>query len=151
MCPLARGTASSCRISPAPWIEAPGRQATTAGIRWFREHATDDIDFGVVAETLRSHDLTPMGIAAETLVLRYGIPGLWKVIDYLVSGGIECNAHEHLLGVIEDLYHQGDVPIRGMLVAMASDNRYASERLAITEMLDAPYLAADMQGILKEP
>ena len=91
-----------------------------------------------------------MDIAAETLVLRYGIPGLSEVINYLVSDGIEFNAHEYLLGVIEDLYHQEDVPIRGMLIAMASDNRYVSQRLAIAEMLDTPYLAADMQGILKE-
>jgi hypothetical protein len=125
-------------------------ESTSTGIRWFREHATGDTDFGVVAETLRFHDLVPMGIAAETLVLRYGIPGLSEVINYLVSDGIEFNAHEYLLGVIEDLYHQEDVPIRGMLIAMASDNRYVSQRLAIAEMLDTPYLAADMQGILKE-
>ncbi|ATI36393.1 hypothetical protein CPI83_29795 (plasmid) [Rhodococcus sp. H-CA8f] len=143
-------TASDSRDEAMAALRQGDWASTSTGIRWFREHATGDLDFSVVSDTLRFHDLVPMGIAAETLVLRYGIPGLCEVITYLVSDGIECNAHEYLLGVIEDLYHQEDVPIRGMLVAMASDNRYASNRLAIVEMLDAPYLAADMQGILKE-
>lgn len=43
-----------------------------------------------------------------------------------------------------------DVPIRGMLVAMATDNRYASHRLTIAEILDASYWAVDVRGILEE-
>ncbi|MDN3460694.1 hypothetical protein [Rhodococcus sp. APC 3903] len=121
----------------------------SSGLRWFRTSAEGERDFLLVSEQLRHPDMGPMGIAAETLVLRFGIRGLSEVITYLVSDGLEENAHDYLIGTLEDLYLEEDVPVRNMLVSMTADDRYIDLRPTIVEMLKSPSMAADVQGALR--
>ncbi|MGB2720066.1 MAG: hypothetical protein WBG53_11455 [Rhodococcus sp. (in: high G+C Gram-positive bacteria)] len=128
-----------------------GWASVSTGLRWFRSNAEGERDFLLVAEQLRYPDMGPMGIAAETLVLRFGVRGLCEVIGYLISDDLEFNAHEYLLGTLEDLYLEEDVPVRDMLVSMTADDRYIDLRPTIVEMLENPNMAADMQGALRTP
>ena len=125
--------------------------SVSAGLRWFRTNAECERDFLLISEQLRHLDMGPMGIAAETLVLRFGVRGLSEVIGYLVTDDLELNAHDYLIGVLEDLYLEEDVPVRDMLVSMTTDDRYIELRPTIVEMLESPSMAADMQGALRTP
>ena len=126
-----------------------GWASVSTGLRWFRSNAEGERDFLLVSEQLRYPNLVPMNIAAETLVLRFGVRGLCEVIGYLITDGLEENAHDYLIGTLEDLYLEEDVPVRDMLVSMTADDRYIEIRPTIVEMLENPNMADDMQGVLR--
>ena len=126
-----------------------GWASVSTGLRWFRSNAEGERDFLLVSEQLRYPNLVPMNIAAETLVLRFGVRGLCEVIGYLITDDIEFSAQEYLVGTLEDLYLEEDVPVRDMLVSITTDDRYADLRPDIVYMLESPNMAAGAQGVLR--